>query len=127
MTRQERVKRYMEILDEYDEGNSGWNWDILDKLSDKELFEEDAILKKITIIREHSDRLENPTNKYPESIMEDIRMRLGLEKYDTAKDDQINEMPKDVIFSMVCNWNGLLGYDSTIKTWIKDIYGVELE
>lgn len=127
MTRQERVKRYMEILDEYDEGNSGWNWDILDKLSDKELFEEDAILKKITIIREHSDRLENPTNKYPESIMEDIRMRLGLEKYDTAKDEQINEMPKDVIFSMVCNWNGLLGYDSTIKTWIKDIYGVELE
>ncbi|WP_286078017.1 hypothetical protein [Thomasclavelia cocleata] len=126
MTRQERVKRYMEILDEYDEGNSGWNWDILDKLSDKELFEEDAILKKITIIREHSDRLENPTNKYPESIMEDIRMRLGLEKYDTAKDDQINEMPKDVIFSMVCNWNGLLGYDSTIKTWIKDIYGIQL-
>lgn len=126
MTRQERVKRYMEILDEYDEGNSGWNWDILDKLSDKELFEEDAILKKITIIREHSDRLENPTNKYPESIMEDIRMRLGLEKYDTAKDEQINEMPKDVIFSMVCNWNGLLGYDSTIKTWIKDIYGVDL-
>lgn len=126
MTRQERVKRYMEILDEYDEGNSGWNWDILDKLSDKELFEEDAILKKITIIREHSDRLENPTNKYPESIMEDIRMRLGLEKYDTAKDEQINEMPKDVIFSMVCNWNGLLGYDSTIKTWIKDIYGIQL-
>lgn len=126
MTRQERVKRYMEILDEYDEGNSGWNWYILDKLSDKELFEEDAILKKITIIREHSDRLENPTNKYPESIMEDIRMRLGLEKYDTAKDEQINEMPKDVIFSMVCNWNGLLGYDSTIKTWIKDIYGIQL-
>lgn len=127
MTRQERVKRYMEILDEHDEGNSGWNWDILDKLSDKELFEENAILEKIAIIRAHSDRLENPTNKYPESIMEDIRMRLGLEKYDTAKDKQINEMPKDVIFSMVCNWNGLLGYDSTIKTWIKDIYGVELE
>lgn len=127
MTRQERVKRYMEILDEYDEGNSGWNWDILDKLSDKELFEENAILEKIAIIRAHSERLENPTNKYPESIMEDIRMRLGLEKYDTAKDEQINEMPKDVIFSMVCNWNGLLGYDSTIKTWIKDIYGVDLD
>lgn len=126
MTRQERVKRYMEILDEHDEGNSGWNWDILDKLSDKELFEENAILEKIAIIRAHSDRLENPTNKYPESIMEDIRMRLGLEKYDTAKDEQINEMPKDVIFSMVCNWNGLLGYDSTIKTWIKDIYGIQL-
>lgn len=127
MTRQERVKRYMEILDEHDEGNSGWNWDILDKLSDKELFEENAILEKIAIIRAHSERLENPTNKYPESIMEDIRMRLGLEKYDTAKDEQINEMPKDVIFSMVCNWNGLLGYDSTIKTWIKDIYGIQLD
>lgn len=37
MTRQERVKRYMEILDKYDEGNSGWNWGILDQLSDKEL------------------------------------------------------------------------------------------
>ena len=126
MTRQERVKRYMEILDKYDEGNSGWNWDVLDQLSDEELFDEDAIREKISIIKAHSERLENPTNKYPESIMENVRQRLGLEKYDTSRDEQINEMSKNVIFSHVCNWNNLSGYASTIKTWIKDIYDIEL-
>lgn len=127
MTRQERVKRYMEILDKYDEGNSGWNWRILDQLSDKELFDENAVLEKINIIREHSERLENPTNKYPESIMENVRQRLGLEAYDTSKDDIINEMTADVVFEHVCNWNALIGYANTIKTWVKDIYGIDLD
>lgn len=127
MTRQERVRRYIDILEEHDEGNSGWNWDVLDQLSDEELFDENAVLEKIGIIKAHSERLENPMNKYPESIMENVRQRLGLEKYDTSRDEQINEMSKDVIFSHVCNWNNLPGYASTIKTWIKDIYDIELD
>lgn len=43
MTRQERVSKYMEILDKYDEGNSFWNWEIFDQLSDYELFDENKI------------------------------------------------------------------------------------
>lgn len=59
--------------------------------------------------------------------MENVRQRLGLEAYDTSKDDIINEMTADVVFEHVCNWNNLPGYASTIKTWIKDIYDIDLD
>ena len=36
MTRQERASKYIEILSKYDEGNSSWNWGILDELTDEE-------------------------------------------------------------------------------------------
>ncbi len=126
MTRQERVSKYMEILDKYDEGNSFWNWEILDQLSDQELFDENKIAEKINIIQKHQTRLENSSNKYPENIMECVRQRWGLEKYDDSKDEEINELSPDEILEHVCNWNGLIGYTSTIKSWIGDIYNMKL-
>lgn len=126
MTRQERVKRYMEILDKYDKGNSFWNWDILDKLSDGELFDEERILEKMNIIQKHQERIENNPNKYSEEIMECVRQRFGLEKYDDSMDEEINHLSPDEVFDHVCNWNGLLGYVTTIKSWIEDIYKMKL-
>lgn len=126
MTRQERVGKYMEILEKYDEGNSSWNWGILDKLTDEELFDENKVVEKINIIQKHQIRLENNSNKYSESIMECVRQRWGLEKYDDSKDDEINQLLPDEVFEHVCNWNGLLGYASTIKSWIEDIYKIDL-
>lgn len=126
MTRQERVNRYIEILKEYEEGSSGWNWEILDSLSDDELFEKPKIIEKINIIKEHQMRMENDNPKYPEHIMECVRQRLGLEKYDYSRDEEINELSHNEVFEHVCNWNGLLGYDHTIKSWVRDIYKVEL-
>lgn len=127
MTRQERVKRYMEILDKYDEGNSSWNWGILDGLSDAELFDKNKVVEKINIIQKHQERLENNSNKYPESIMECVRQRFGLEKYDDSRDEEINQLSQDEVLEHVCNWNGLLGYSSTIKSWIGDIYKINLD
>lgn len=126
MTRQERVSKYMEILDKYDEGNSSWNWEILDQLSDQELFDENKVAEKMTIIQRHQTRLENNPNKYSESIMECVRQRLGLEKYDDSRDEEINCLSPDEILDHVCNWNGLIGYASTIKSWIGDIYKLKL-
>lgn len=126
MTRQERVGKYMEILEKYDEGNSSWNWGILDKLTDEELFDENKVVEKINIIQKHQIRLENNSNKYSESIMECVRQRWGLEKYDDSKDDEINQLLPDEVFEHVCNWNGLLGYATTIKSWIEDIYKIDL-
>lgn len=126
MTRQERVSKYMEILDKYDEGNSSWNWEILDQLSDQELFDENKVAEKMTIIQRHQTRLENNPNKYSESIMECVRQRLGLEKYDDSRDEEINRLSPDEILDHVCNWNGLIGYASTIKSWIGDIYKLKL-
>lgn len=127
MTRQERVKRYMEILDKYDEGNSSWNWEILDELTDKELFDENKVAEKINIIQKHQTRLENNPNKYSENIMEFVRQRWGMEKYDDSKDDEINQLSPDEVLEHVCNWNGLVGYANTIKSWIGNIYKIDLD
>lgn len=126
MTRQERVSKYMEILDKHDEGNSFWNWEVLDQLSDQELFDENKVAEKMTIIQRHQARLENNPNKYSESIMECVRQRLGLEKYDDSRDEEINRLSPDEILEHVCNWNGLIGYASIIKSWIGDIYKLKL-
>lgn len=124
MERMERVKRYMEILDKYDEGNSSWNLGILDKLSDEDLYNEEKIVEKINIIQKHQERIENNSNRYTEDIMECVRQRLGLEKFDDTRDEEINQLSPDKVFNHVCNWNGFLGYATTIKSWIKDIYKV---
>lgn len=65
--------------------------------------------------------------KYSEEIMEDLRQRRGLEREDTSQDKKIMEMSKDEALDEVATWNGLIGYGNTIKTWIEEIYGIELE
>lgn len=66
-------------------------------------------------------------NKYPEDIMEILRQRLGLEEDDTSRDSEINTYTPSEAFEEVCNWEGFLGYASTIKSWIEDIYGIDLD
>lgn len=66
-------------------------------------------------------------NKYPENIMICIRQRFDMSGSDTSKDDIINEMTPDEVFEEVCEWHGLIGYDYTIKSWIRDIYNIDLD
>lgn len=64
---------------------------------------------------------------YSESIMKSLRQRQGLDAMDTSADQELITKSKNEVFSEVCIWDGLLGgYDSVIKSWIKDIYGVDL-
>lgn len=58
--------------------------------------------------------------------MECVRQRWGLERFDDSRDEEINLLSSDEVFDHVCNWNGLLGYATTIKSWIEDIYKVNL-
>ena len=127
MKKEERVKRYMEILNKNEKGNCVKNWEILDELSDDELFDDTKIEECIKLITEINKRLENNINKYPDYIMEYVRQNLGLDKYDTSEDKDINEMSKSDIFEKVCNWNNLYWYSEYIKSWIKDIYGIDLD
>lgn len=127
MKREERVKRYMEILNKNEKNNSSRNWEILDELSDDELFNDTKIEECMKLITKIDERLENNPNKYSEHIMEYVRQNLGLDKYDTSKDNDINEMSKNDIFERVCNWNNLYWYSEYIKSWIKDIYGIDLD
>ena len=127
MEREERVKRYMEILNKNEKNNCVKNWEILDELSDDELFDDTKIEECMKLIAEINKRLENNINKYPDYIMEYVRQNLGLDKYDTSEDKDINEMSKSDIFEKVCNWNNLYWYSEYIKSWIKDIYGIDLD
>ena len=43
MTREERVRRFMEIANEYNIGNSCSTWDELDKLSDADLYNKEKL------------------------------------------------------------------------------------
>lgn len=66
-------------------------------------------------------------NNYFDSIMEDVRQNLGLEASDTSRDDEINGMTRQEVLDRVCNWNGLIGYAGTIREWIEDIWGIDLD
>lgn len=69
---------------------------------------------------------ESVTPKYPNSIMEKVRQRLGLGPDDASRDEDINGMSQDEVFQHCLYWEGIVGYENQIKGWIKDIYGVEL-
>lgn len=64
--------------------------------------------------------------KYPENIKRKIRQNLGYDAEDRHLDLKIDESSPDEIFNRVCTWEGLIGYGEEIRSWIKDIYGVEL-
>lgn len=65
--------------------------------------------------------------KYPENIMRMVRGNHDLELDDTSRDGEIEVMSKQEVFDRVCNWDGLIGYSTTIKSWINQIYGINLD
>jgi hypothetical protein len=64
--------------------------------------------------------------KYSEEIMEAVRENIGLEAYDESRDGTIMRMGKEEILDRVLEWNGLIGYGDTVKSWIENIYGIKL-
>lgn len=65
--------------------------------------------------------------KYDECIMEELRQRKGLEPNDKYFDDEIMSMSKEEALDEICTWNGLIGFGSTVKTWVEEIYRVNLD
>ncbi|WP_345806708.1 hypothetical protein [Bacillus pumilus] len=66
--------------------------------------------------------------KYPNSIIQYVRQREGLDKKDSSMDKEILEMSKSEVLRDVLAWNGFIGgWDFTIKDWIKSIYGIDLD
>lgn len=67
-------------------------------------------------------------NRYPENIIRFLQLRVGLDGDDTHLDERFQSMSPSHVFSWVLGWNGLLvSWDFTIKGWIKDIYGIDLD
>lgn len=66
--------------------------------------------------------------RYPENIIRCMRLREGLDENDTHLDEHFQSMSPSRVFSETLEWNGLLGdWDYTIKGWIKNIYGIDLD
>jgi len=59
-------------------------------------------------------------------IMDKVRQWKGLSGWDTSKDAEIDEMSRNEVFDACLEWEGIIGYGSTIRGWIEDIYGVPL-
>jgi hypothetical protein len=65
--------------------------------------------------------------KYDEYIMNFLRQRFGLESDDNSLDNEINKMTEEEVFNEVCNWNGLYGWGTIVKGWIRDIYRIDVD
>lgn len=112
-----------DILKRYNLG-TGLDYVLYEEFS-KIIKEEKEIINKVI---EYKNYRENNNNKYSEQIMEYLRQRDGLNRYDFSNDEELNQMSQNEVFDNVVKWNGLLGgYSETIKDWIKEIYGIDLD
>ena len=66
-------------------------------------------------------------NKYPDYIMRKLRQRRWLEPNDISSDEILNNFSPQQAFKEVLSWEGLINWDETIKLWINDIYGINID
>ena len=64
--------------------------------------------------------------KYCWPTMDRVRQNLGLDAGDTSKDGIIASMSSDEVFARCLEWEGIIGWASTIRYWIEEIYSVKL-
>jgi hypothetical protein len=65
--------------------------------------------------------------KYPDYIMRQVRLNLGLDYTDTSEDAIIAGMGQKEILDRCLKWNGLVGYTESLIEVVSDVYGVSLE
>lgn len=68
-----------------------------------------------------------PTAPYSDEIMRMVRQRMGWGEHDTSHDDEIGRMTPNEVFDKVLEWEGIIDYGFSLRSWIKNIYGVTLE
>jgi len=113
------------ILERNDLDCTSLNYSLYEEFSNVIVADEGGIIQKII---KYNDYLLKNHNKYPDHIMRYLRQRRGLEEFDFSKDEELNKISPTDAFEHVVEWNGLLGgYASTIKRWINDIYGIDLD
>lgn len=64
---------------------------------------------------------------YASTIMEALRQVRDLEPDDISEDKDILSMSRSEVLTQVLQWEGLIGYESKIITWIRQIYGIDLD
>lgn len=129
-TEMEETSKFEKIMNILKSNGLGYgsvrDYHFFDKLTDADFDDPTKVQFAVEQIKKYNEYESNNSNKYPEYIMRAVRQNLGLNEFDFSKDSEINKMDKDEILHRVCVWNNLIGYEKTIKNWIKDIYGVAL-
>jgi hypothetical protein len=70
---------------------------------------------------------EQPKYQYPENILKIFREMHDLEEGDTSIDNEIYDLSPNELFDAILRYEGIIGYDYTIKCWIRDIYQIEIQ
>lgn len=63
----------------------------------------------------------------PESVMKDMRQRLGFDADDTTPDETILNMTGREFLAVYLEWHGFIGYTDFILEALYMAYGVSLE
>ena len=69
----------------------------------------------------------NKQNFIPENTLKVLRMSKDLDEFDTTEDKEFRLYSKSEIFESLLEWEGIIGYMTTLGSWIKDIYNIDLD
>lgn len=111
----ERLRRYLEILEDVGYGTNGRNWDALDRLSDEELFDDVKVKECLQI-----------TEKNGEQPEEKQKMPIG------ARKSKYSYIDDEVLFHRLDEIDGefqdfhISGYKSSLLTKERDEMMTEL-
>lgn len=56
--------------------------------------------------------------KYPKEVTETL--------FEIDESFRVDDLTPDEVFDCICDYEGLIGYGSKIRTWVRNIYGVDL-
>lgn len=64
---------------------------------------------------------------YPEHTMMTLRLHHFLDKHDTSRDEEFKGFSPQDVFSMLMEYEGIVGYGSSILRNIQNVWGVCLD
>jgi len=67
--------------------------------------------------------LDDLNRKYPQEILEAVSQSMNR----SIDDSYLETLSPNEVFDYVCTWEGLINYGDTIRRWIKNIYGIDLD
>jgi len=64
---------------------------------------------------------------FPAYLLKKLRYRLTEDDYNTTRDNIIVTYTPNEAFAAILEFDGLRGWDYTLKGYIKEIYGIDLD
>lgn len=127
MISKQRFNVIREVLENAGLAISVLNVEQFDKLKDTQLFIESETSVIVEKIKAYEKYIHTHNSAYPEYIMMLAREFLGLDMLDTSRDDDISDMQKIDILSIVFANNNVMSFANAAKKIIEDIWNVKLD